>query len=177
MGLARRGEGADEHRDGRRASQGLSVGDVKVTVLVGGVGGARFLLGVQHLLGLGQFASDGDDGSAELTAVVNIGDDAWMYGVRICPDLDTCMYTLGGGIDPERGWGQMLPLFLDSTVAVHNAAVNGRSSKSFIDEGRWAAVLTRLRPGDVVLVQFGHNDSGPLDDTARARGTLPGTRP
>ena len=78
---------------------------MKVTVLVGGVGGARFLLGVQHLLGLGQFASDGDDGSAELTAVVNIGDDAWMYGVRICPDLDTCMYTLGGGIDPERGWG------------------------------------------------------------------------
>jgi LPPG:FO 2-phospho-L-lactate transferase len=78
---------------------------VKVTVLVGGVGGARFLLGVQHLLGLGQFASDGGDGSGELTAVVNIGDDAWMYGVRICPDLDTCMYTLGGGIDPERGWG------------------------------------------------------------------------
>ncbi len=39
------------------------------------------------------------------TAVVNVGDDAWMYGVRICPDLDTCMYTLGGGIDPDRGWG------------------------------------------------------------------------
>jgi len=74
---------------------------------VGGVGGARFLLGVQHLLGLGQFASDGGDGSGELTAVINIGDDAWMYGVRICPDLDTCMYTLGGGIDPERGWGHV----------------------------------------------------------------------
>jgi LPPG:FO 2-phospho-L-lactate transferase len=40
-----------------------------------------------------------------LSAVVNVGDDAWMFGVRICPDLDTCMYTLGGGIDPERGWG------------------------------------------------------------------------
>jgi LPPG:FO 2-phospho-L-lactate transferase len=78
--------------------------DVRVTVLVGGVGGARFLLGVQKLLGLGQFA-DGSDPSHELTAVVNIGDDAWMHGVRICPDLDTCMYTLGGGIDPERGWG------------------------------------------------------------------------
>ncbi|MDT5091168.1 MAG: 2-phospho-L-lactate transferase [Mycobacterium sp.] len=77
---------------------------VKVTVLVGGVGGARFLLGVQHLLGLGQFAT-GDGGTGELTAIVNIGDDAWMHGVRICPDLDTCMYTLGGGIDPERGWG------------------------------------------------------------------------
>ncbi|WP_137145389.1 2-phospho-L-lactate transferase [Mycolicibacterium sp. CR10] len=77
---------------------------MKVTVLVGGVGGARFLLGVQHLLGLGQFGSD-DTGDHEVTAVVNIGDDAWMFGVRICPDLDTCMYTLGGGIDPERGWG------------------------------------------------------------------------
>lgn len=79
---------------------------VKVTVLAGGIGGARFLLGVQRLLGLGQFA-DGPDGSEphRLTAVVNIGDDAWMFGVRICPDLDTCMYTLGGGIDPDRGWG------------------------------------------------------------------------
>jgi len=79
---------------------------VKVTVLAGGIGGARFLLGVQQLLGLGRFA-DGSDGSEphQLTAVVNIGDDAWMFGVRICPDLDTCMYTLGGGIDPERGWG------------------------------------------------------------------------
>ena len=77
---------------------------MRITVLVGGVGGARFLLGVQRLLGLGQFA-DGESPAHELTAVVNIGDDAWMHGVRICPDLDTCMYTLGGGIDPERGWG------------------------------------------------------------------------
>ncbi|EHI10628.1 LPPG:FO 2-phospho-L-lactate transferase [Mycolicibacterium thermoresistibile ATCC 19527] len=79
--------------------------DVKVTVLVGGVGGARFLLGVQHLLGLGQFSARDAEVDGELTAVVNIGDDAWMFGLRICPDLDTCMYTLGGGIDPERGWG------------------------------------------------------------------------
>jgi LPPG:FO 2-phospho-L-lactate transferase len=78
---------------------------VKVTVLVGGVGGARFLLGVQQLLGLGQFADTHRAESSELTAIVNIGDDAWMHGLRVCPDLDTCMYTLGGGIDPERGWG------------------------------------------------------------------------
>ena len=84
----------------------VSIG-VKVTVLVGGVGGARFLLGVQQYLGLGQFAgaATGPPGDHEITAVVNVGDDAWMHGVRICPDLDTCMYTLGGGIDPERGWG------------------------------------------------------------------------
>ena len=80
---------------------------MKVSVLVGGVGGARFLLGVQQLLGLGQFAGSGTGtaGDHELTAIVNVGDDAWMHGVRICPDLDTCMYTLGGGIDPDRGWG------------------------------------------------------------------------
>ncbi|MCV7001381.1 2-phospho-L-lactate transferase [Mycolicibacterium alvei] len=76
---------------------------MRITVLVGGVGGARFLLGVQHLFGLGQFAEA--DSKHELTAIVNVGDDAWMHGVRICPDLDTCMYTLGGGIDPVRGWG------------------------------------------------------------------------
>jgi len=69
---------------------------VKVTVLVGGVGGARFLLGVKELLGA----------DASVTAVVNVGDDIWLHGMRICPDLDTCMYTLGGGIDPERGWGR-----------------------------------------------------------------------
>jgi LPPG:FO 2-phospho-L-lactate transferase len=85
---------------------------VKVTVLVGGVGGARFLLGVQQLFGLGLFAPQGRPDTPdtlvtdhELTAIVNIGDDAWMHGVRVCPDLDTCMYTLGGGVDPERGWG------------------------------------------------------------------------
>ncbi len=77
---------------------------VKVTVLVGGVGGARFLQGLKTLLGTS--SSDGDP-THEITAVVNVGDDVWMHGLRICPDLDTCMYTLGGGIDPERGWGHV----------------------------------------------------------------------
>ena len=84
---------------------------MKVTVLVGGVGGARFLLGLRELFGPTAFPAPQDDASGapatehEITAIVNVGDDAWMHGVRICPDLDTCMYTLGGGIDPERGWG------------------------------------------------------------------------
>ncbi|MGH3587399.1 MAG: 2-phospho-L-lactate transferase [Pseudonocardia sp.] len=78
---------------------------MRVTVLVGGVGGARFLLGVKAALGLP--ATGEGESDHEITAVVNVGDDIWMHGVRICPDLDTCMYTLGGGIDPERGWGQV----------------------------------------------------------------------
>jgi len=71
---------------------------VKVVVLVGGVGGARFLVGLKALLGT--------EAGHEVVAVVNTGDDVWMHGLRITPDLDTCMYTLGGGIDVERGWGR-----------------------------------------------------------------------
>jgi len=74
-------------------------------VLVGGVGGARFLLGVKAALGLP--ATGEGESDHEITAVVNVGDDVWMHGVRICPDLDTCMYTLAGGIDTERGWGRV----------------------------------------------------------------------
>jgi LPPG:FO 2-phospho-L-lactate transferase len=77
---------------------------VKVVVVVGGVGGARFLLGVKALLGLPPVGPG--ESPHEITAVVNTGDDVWMHGLRICPDLDTCMYTLGGGIDTGRGWGQ-----------------------------------------------------------------------
>ena len=77
-------------------------------MLVGGVGGARFLLGVKAALGLPAVGAGEDPASSghEITAVVNTGDDIWLHGLRICPDLDTCMYTLGGGIDAERGWGR-----------------------------------------------------------------------
>jgi LPPG:FO 2-phospho-L-lactate transferase len=78
---------------------------VKVVVLVGGVGGARFLLGVKAALGLPPVGA-APDSPHEITALVNTGDDVWMHGLRICPDLDTCMYTLGGGIDTGRGWGR-----------------------------------------------------------------------
>lgn len=65
----------------------------------------------------------------------------------------------------ERGWGQMLPLCFDTTVTVHNHAVNGRSTKSFIDQGRWDEVRDSLAAGDIVIIQFGHNDE--KADTAR----------
>ncbi len=71
----------------------------RVTVLSGGVGGARFLQGLLHHLGTGGAA-------AEVTVVANTADDIWLHGLKVCPDLDTVMYTLGGGIDLDRGWGR-----------------------------------------------------------------------
>jgi LPPG:FO 2-phospho-L-lactate transferase len=68
---------------------------VKIVVLAGGVGGARFLRGLRQAFP-----------ESQLTVIVNTGDDVTMHGLRICPDLDTVVYTLGGGIDEERGWGR-----------------------------------------------------------------------
>ena len=64
-------------------------------------------------------------------------------------------------VNPERGWGMVLQGCFDDKIVVENHAVNGRSSKSFIDEGRWQKVLDSLQPGDYVLIQFGHNDEKP----------------
>jgi len=78
--------------------------------------------------------------------------------------------SLTGG-NPERGWGHMLPGFLSEEITVDNHAQNGRSSKSFIDEGRWDAVLSKLKKGDYVFIQFGHND----EKTDEKRYTIPGS--
>lgn len=69
---------------------------MKITVLSGGVGGARFTRGLLALLG----------NDAEVTVVANTGDDMWLHGVRVCPDLDTLMYTLGDAVHEEQGWGR-----------------------------------------------------------------------
>ena len=60
--------------------------------------------------------------------------------------------------NPERGWGQMFPMYFKDSVRVENYAQNGRSTKSFVAEGRWDKVVAALKPGDFVIIQFGHND-------------------
>jgi lysophospholipase L1-like esterase len=60
--------------------------------------------------------------------------------------------------NPERGWGQMFPTFFDTSVIIDNHAMNGRSTRSFLAENRWQPILDRLKPGDYVFIQFGHND-------------------
>ncbi len=77
---------------------------------------------------------------------------------------------LDGG-NPERGWGMVLPGFFSEDIKIDNHAANGRSSKSFISEGRWAKVISKVKKGDYVFIQFGHNDEK-ADST---RHTEPGT--
>lgn len=71
----------------------------------------------------------------------------------------------------ERGWGQALGGYFTDDIVVDNHAMNGRSSKSFINEGRWNAVVEKIKPGDYVFIQFGHNDEKPKED----RHTDPGS--
>ena len=68
---------------------------------------------------------------------------------------------------PERGWGMLFQQYFGKSAVVRNHAVNGRSTKSFLREGRWAKVLAQVKPGDWVLIQFGHNDSK-VEDTTRS---------
>ncbi len=75
-----------------------------IAVLSGGIGGARFLEGLLH--GLREGIVPGETPETEVTVIANTGDDWWIHGLKVCPDLDTVMYTLGDGIDRERGWGR-----------------------------------------------------------------------
>ncbi len=68
---------------------------MRITVLAGGIGGARFVRGLRRA-----------EPDAEITVIGNTGDDLWLHGLRVCPDLDTLMYTLGGGVHNEQGWGR-----------------------------------------------------------------------
>ncbi|MET0394814.1 MAG: rhamnogalacturonan acetylesterase [Chitinophagaceae bacterium] len=102
----------------------------------------------------------------------------------LCPQKKPVLYIIGDstvrngngtGSDSLWGWASLVdPYFDTSRIGIDNRALGGRSSRTFITEGRWDKIMQTLQPGDFVLMQFGHNDAGPLDDTARARGTIRG---
>ncbi len=97
------------------------------------------------------------------------------------PEKTTTIFVIGDstaankdttGGKQERGWAMVLQEYFDEhMIIVDNHAVNGRSSKSFINEGRWDKVLAKIKPGDYVIIQFGHNDEKPKAD----RHTDPGS--
>ncbi len=89
--------------------------------------------------------------------------------------------TVKVGTAGQRGWGdEIAPFFDPARINVVNRAIGGRSSRTFITEGRWEGILGEIRPGDIVLMQFGHNDASPINEdppvtkSTRARGTIKG---
>jgi lysophospholipase L1-like esterase len=99
--------------------------------------------------------------------------------VAINPKLPTIFIVGDSTASPDSGdvygWGVPFPLYFDLTkINVVNRARGGRSSRTFFTEGLWADVLKDLRKGDFVLLQMGHNDSSAINDSTRARGSLPG---
>lgn len=110
-------------------------------------------LSLSALLALACFAMPPSSLSAAEDFVIFLIGDSTMADKPVIPE------------NPERGWGQLLPLYFESNASVDNHAASGRSSKSFRSEGKWNVVLDRMRPGDWVIIQFGHNDAKP--DEAR----------
>jgi rhamnogalacturonan acetylesterase len=120
----------------------------------------RAFLGVVVVLAaLAAVAPAGDEPPPRLPTLFIVGDS-----------------TVKNGTRGQQGWGDpIIALFDKGKIKVENHAIGGRSSRTFQTEGRWDKILTAAKPGDFVLIQMGHNDGGPLDDAARARGTLRGT--
>jgi LPPG:FO 2-phospho-L-lactate transferase len=130
---------------------------MRITVLAGGVGAARFLCGLKVA------APD-----AEITVIGNTGDDIVLFGLHISPDLDTVMYTLGGGISPERGWGRADETFTvlpelaaygagpdwftlgDRDLATHITRTAMLSAGAPLSEAT-RALCERWRPGVILL--------------------------
>jgi rhamnogalacturonan acetylesterase len=84
--------------------------------------------------------------------------------------------TVKNGTKGQQGWGEVIgELFDTNRIVIANHAIGGRSSRTFLTEGRWDKVLEQLKPSDFVLMQFGHNDGGKPDDPQRPRGSLAGT--
>jgi LPPG:FO 2-phospho-L-lactate transferase len=81
---------------------------MRIVVLAGGIGGARFLRGLKQVASAeaGPLQGAGANSPAEITVIGNTGDDIRLFGLQVCPDLDTVMYTLGGGINEDQGWGR-----------------------------------------------------------------------
>jgi rhamnogalacturonan acetylesterase len=115
-----------------------------------------------------------------LFSILNI----FIFGSFLANDPKPTMYIIGdstvrngngNGGSGKWGWGSFMHLMVDTTrMVVRNNALGGTSTRTYLYNDRWQSIVDKLKKGDVVLIQFGHNDGGMLADTARARGTKKG---
>lgn len=107
----------------------------------------------------------------------------WFQSQHTQPELPT-LYIIGDstvkagkgtGDNGMWGWGSVINQYFDTTsLQIENHAIGGRSSRTFLTDGRWEPILEKMKKGDFLLIQFGHNDDWALNDTIRARGTIKG---
>ncbi|MEO3752997.1 rhamnogalacturonan acetylesterase [Streptomyces sp. B6B3] len=97
--------------------------------------------------------------AATTVGLATSGDAGASDGPTVYIASDSTAQTYNASYAPQAGWGQMLDRFFDDTVTVANHAIGGRSSRSFIEEGRLDTILNEIQPGDYLFVQFGHNDA------------------
>jgi lysophospholipase L1-like esterase len=119
------------------------------------------------------FSSEGEAVESALESTLPLPANSSLPTLWIIGD-STVRNGQGDGANGQWGWGdEIAGYFNTAKINIVNRALGGRSSRTYY-EFHWPKVLSMIKPGDFVMMQFGHNDSGPLDDKARARGTLPG---
>jgi LPPG:FO 2-phospho-L-lactate transferase len=128
-----------------------------IVVFVGGVGGAKLALGLQQIIA-----------PENLTIIVNTGDDFWHYGLRVCPDIDTVLYTLSGRVDPVNGWG----LVNDSTIMLETLRSLGEEAWFTLRDKDLATHLLRTK-----MLRDGHTLTEVVHHLANVQGIKPTVLP
>jgi LPPG:FO 2-phospho-L-lactate transferase len=131
--------------------------DKKIVLFVGGVGGAKLALGLQQVVA-----------PHNLTIIVNTGDDFWHYGLRVCPDVDTLLYTLSGRVDPVNGWG----LSNDSTVMLETLRSLGEETWFTLRDKDLATHLLRTK-----MLRDGYSLTEVVRHLAQVQGVQPNILP
>jgi lysophospholipase L1-like esterase len=173
------------------ADQLQALGQAKTAELFGGdhthtnVAGAEFfatgvvagLKGLRPPLFKDVFSAAGDAVTADAMGWLNLPEPANAARPTVLLIGDSTVRNgRGDGQGGQWGWGEPLSELVDpAKLNVVNRAVGGLSSRTFLTQGHWERARQFLKPGDHVIIQFGHNDSSPLNDDQRARGTLRGT--
>lgn len=128
-----------------------------IVVFVGGVGGAKLALGLQQVVA-----------PEHLTIIINTGDDFWHYGLRICPDIDTVLYTLSGRVDPVNGWG----LSDDSTTMLETLRTLGEDTWFTLRDKDLATHLLRTK-----MLREGYSLTDVIGHLAKVQGVKPTVLP
>ncbi|MFD6279431.1 rhamnogalacturonan acetylesterase [Streptomyces sp. NPDC060209] len=129
------------------------------TAVVSDISRRHVLLGAAGALGAGVLGALGVPDSAFAAPSTAISGSAAAATGTLYIASDSTAQTYSSGYYPQAGWGQKLSSYFTSNVAVANRAIGGRSSRSFIEQGRLAAIHEVIKPGDYLFVQFGHNDA------------------